>query len=86
LTSLPHPIYIPRRRLSYEVSKPRRFKSLRDGGAEQEEVGSRTSSRGPRELERPPVVERRLKVYLDAVLLFSKNRIRIDDSYLLKPR
>jgi hypothetical protein len=49
------------------AGKARWFKSFRNGGADQEEEDQDSLFSGSRELERPPVVIRRLKVYPDKV-------------------
>jgi hypothetical protein len=47
------------------TSKARRFKSVHNGGAGQEEKDQDGLSSGPRELEWPPVIERWLKLSPD---------------------
>jgi hypothetical protein len=49
------------------ASKARWFKSLRNGGAGQDEKNQDWLSSGLRELDQPPVVERWLKVYPDGM-------------------
>jgi hypothetical protein len=60
------------KRLFREVSRARRFKLLGNGGAGQEEKEQDWLSSGLRELERPSVTNRGLKVCPDAILLFGK--------------